>query len=342
MKRDYYEVLGVDKHADAQAIKRAYRKLAKKYHPDSNEGNTRAEELFKEAGEAYDVLSDEKKRKLYDQFGHAAFEGGAGEYGGAQSGGQNGFHGFRGSYGGPAGGFQEYHFEGGENVDDILKNLFGGGLGGGFHGRGYRGADFGGGFKAGSHGSSCGRGPDLEAEIEVDFDLAAFGGEQRIKLQDGGGTVKNLEVHIPAGIPSGKVIRLKGKGNPGAQGGEAGDLLLKVTVKDKPGFRREGQDVHTTVTIPFATAVLGGEATVPTIYGDVVCKIKEGTQSGSKIRLKGKGIVSMNNPSVYGDQYVTVEVQVPVNLSQEARQKLREFEQACAKDAGRRRSGHAA
>lgn len=107
MKRDYYEVLGVDKHADAQAIKRAYRKLAKKYHPDSNEGNTRAEELFKEAGEAYDVLSDEKKRKLYDQFGHAAFDGGAGEYGGAQSGGENGFHGFRGSYGGPAVGYQD-------------------------------------------------------------------------------------------------------------------------------------------------------------------------------------------------------------------------------------------
>lgn len=332
MKRDYYEVLGIDRQADAQAIKKAYRKLAKKYHPDSNEGNARAEERFKEATEAYDVLSDENKRKLYDQFGHAAFDGSAGEYGGAR--GKAAPNGFGGSHGGAAGGFHTHHFEGGEQVDDILKNLFGGGFGGGFGGRGRRGADFGYEFS--------GKGSDLNADIEVGFDQAAFGGKQRIKLQDGSGAVRTLEVDIPAGIPSGKVIRLKGKGNPGLQGGEAGDLLLRVTVKDKPGFRREGQDVCTTVKIPFATAVLGGEATVQTIYGNVVCKIKEGTQSGSKIRLRGKGIVSMNDPSVYGDQYVTVEIQVPVNLNPEAKQKLKEFEQARLKTGDRFQGSHVA
>ena len=322
MKRDYYEILGIDKHADAQAIKKAFRKLAKKYHPNCNEGNAQAAERFKEVNEAYDVLGDEEKRKLYDRFGHAAFDASAGEYQGArdsgfqggfqggfrngfQGGFQNGFqggfqNGFRsGSYTRPGGGFQEYHFEGGEDMDDILKSLFG-------------------------HDSNR-KGSDLKAEIEISFDKAAFGGKERVQLQGSGLEMTVLEVNIPAGIASGKTIRLKGRGNPGTQGAEPGDLLLTVRVKDKPGFRREGQDVYTTVRIPFTTAVLGGEATIPTLYGDVVCKIKEDTQPGSKIRLKGKGIVSMGNPSVYGDQYVTVEIRAPKKLTEEAKQKLREL-----------------
>ena len=154
-----------------------------------------------------------------------------------------------------------------------------------------------------------------------------------IRLQDpsgANGSVQSLKVHIPAGIDSGKSIRLRGKGMPGTNGGENGDLLLKVQVAEKPGYERKGMDVYTTVTVPFTTAVFGGEAVVSTLYGNVLCKIREGTQSGTKIRLKGKGIVSMNNPSVYGDQYVTVQIQVPRHLSAAAESKLREFEAVCA------------
>ena len=366
MKRDYYEVLGVSRNADAAAIKKAYRKLAKKYHPDSNEGNATAAERFKEVNEAYDVLSDEKKRKLYDQFGHAAFEEGAGNYGGAQG---NPFgSGFGGSQGNPFGGgfqgsysdgngYHEFHFENGEDMDDILKNIFGGGFkkskssggfgGSGFGTGGFHGSGFGG-FGSGSNGFGSGfgssgsdfhsqgfggpyssKGEDLHADVTVSFDEAAFGGKKVIRLQSSNGGVQNYEVNIPAGIESGKSIRLKGKGHPGIGGGEAGDLLLKVNVQDKPGYRREGRDVYTTVNIPFTTAVFGGEAKVHTIYGDVLCNIKPGTQSGTKIRLRGKGIVAMNNPSVHGDEYATVQIEVPTNLTPDARRKLKEFEQEC-------------
>ena len=379
LKRDYYEVLGVNKNADAATIKKAYRKLAKKYHPDSNEGNASAAEHFKEVNEAYDVLSDEKKRKLYDQFGHAAFEEGAGNYGNAQ--GSPFGSGFGGSQGGPFGsgfggaqgnpfgggfhgsysdgnGYHEYHFENGEDMDDILKNIFGGGFkkskssggfgssgfgGSGFHGSGFggfgsNGTDgFGSGFGTGGSdfhsqgfgGSYSSKGEDLHAEVTVSFDEAAFGGKKVIRLQSSNGGIQNYEVNIPAGIESGKSIRLKGKGYPGVGGGEAGDLLLKVNVQDKPGYKREGRDVYTTVNIPFTTAVFGGEAKVHTIYGDVLCNIKPGTQSGTKIRLRGKGIVAMNNPSVHGDEYATVQIEVPTNLTPEARRKLKEFEQEC-------------
>ncbi len=361
LKRDYYEVLGVSRNADAAAIKKAYRKLAKKYHPDSNEGNATAAERFKEVNEAYDVLSDDKKRKLYDQFGHAAFEEGAGNYGGSQG---NPFgSGYGGSQGNPFGsgfhgsysdgnGYHEYHFENGEDMDDILKNFFGGGFkkgksSGGFGGNGFGTGGFGsGGSSFGGFGSGFGtggsgfcsqgfggsyssKGEDLHADVTVSFDEAAFGGKKVIRLQSSNGSVQNYEVNIPAGIESGKSIRLKGKGHPGIGGGEAGDLLLKVNVQDKPGYRREGRDVYTTVNIPFTTAVFGGEAKVHTIYGDVVCNIKPGTQSGTKIRLRGKGIVAMNNPSVHGDEYATVQIEVPTNLTPDAKRKLKEFEQEC-------------
>ena len=215
-KRDYYEVLGIGKNADAKEIKKAYRKLAKKYHPDMNPGDKNAEQKFKEITEAYNILSDDEKKKLYDQYGFAAFEEGAGA-GGAYGGGQ------------------------------------------GFHG----------------------------------------------------------------------------------QGGSAGDLLLKVNVTSKPGFERKGMDIYTTANIPFTTAVFGGEAKVSTLYGDVICKIPEGTQSGRKIRLRGKGIVSMKDSTVHGDQYVTVQIQVPQNLSPEAKEKLREFQQVLYKDTQRKRGSAA-
>ena len=345
-KRDYYEVLGVSKTADAAAIKKAYRKLAKKYHPDSNPGNKAAAERFKEVTEAYDVLGDEKKRKLYDQFGHAAFDEGAGQAGGYGNAQGNPFQGgFSGSYTGPNGSYQEYHFQGGEDMDDILKNIFGnfhsqgGSRRSGFHSSGSTGSkNYGGfrdqgfdGFGFGQGGNYSSKGSDVQAEIHVTFDEAAFGGKKLIHLQDSTGAVQSYEVNIPAGIETGKSIRLRGKGSPGAGGGEAGDLLLKVTVDEKPGFRREGMDVYTTVQVPFTTAVFGGEVKIRTLTGEVLCKIKPGTQSGTKIRLKGKGIVSLSNSSVHGDQYAVVEIAVPKNLDSEARQKLKEFEAALEK-----------
>ena len=158
---------------------------------------------------------------------------------------------------------------------------------------------------------------------------------------DGRGTIQSLQVHIPAGIETGKSVRLRGKGMSGRNGGEAGDLLLKVRAGDKPGYERKGVDLYTKVDIPFTTAVFGGEVLVTTLYGNVMCKIQPGTQSGTKIRLRGKGIVSMKNSSVHGDQYVTVQIEVPKYLNPEAKQKLKEFEAACGQTV-RHRNGSVA
>ena len=329
-KRDYYEVLGVARDADAGTIKKAYRKLAKKYHPDTNPGDKQAEQNFKEVTEAYNVLSDPEKKKLYDQFGHAAFEG-AGA--GAGTGGYGDFSGFGGA---GNGGYREYHFTGGgADMDDLFGDLFGDM----FHGR--RGAGFGkSGFQdsrfySGRESGSA-RGADLNTEVTVSFDEAAFGCGKLLNIRRDDGSVQTLQVQIPAGIDDGQSIRLRGKGMPGRGGAQAGDLLMKVHVEQKPGFTRRGMDVYSTVTVPFTTAVFGGEAVVQTINGSVICQIQEGTQSGSRIRLRGKGIVSMKDASVHGDQYVTVQIQVPTDLTPEARQKLREFEAACRKSGGKR------
>ena len=295
-KRDYYEVLGIDKTADPATIKKAYRKLAKKYHPDSNVGNAAAAEKFKEVNEAYDILSDPEKKKLYDQFGHAAFDGTGAA--GAGFDGANGGFGTNGHFSGGFGGFSDA---------------------GGFHG-------FGGGFGA---DAASGKGSDAQAEINISFDDAAFGVERVITLSGTDGSRQNLQIHIPAGIGDGQSIRLKGKGNPGMGSGEAGDLLLKVHVGTRPGYERKGMDVYTSTEVPFMTAVLGGEIIVPTLYGNVSCKIKEGTRCGSKIRLAGRGIVSMKDPKIKGDQYVTIQIAVPQNLTEDAKRKLKEFTDAC-------------
>ena len=319
-KRDYYEVLGIGRNADAKEIKKAYRKLAKKYHPDMNPGDKQAEQKFKEVTEAYNVLSDTEKKKLYDQYGFAAFEEGGNPYSaGGQDAAGNGFHGGFGGFDfgqGGNGGYHVYHFENG--------NM-------GFHSQG----DFGG---FGGRSTQA-KGSDLHSEVNISFEDAAFGCDKMLRLSDpsGSGAVQTLKVHIPAGIEDGKSIRLKGKGNPGFGGGPAGDLLLQVHVASKAGFERKGMDVYTTMEIPFTTAVFGGEAKVSTLYGDVICKIPEGAQTGRKIRLRGKGIVSMKNPSVHGDQYVTIRIQVPQDLSPQAKEKLREFQQICKNDQQRRR-----
>ena len=375
MNKNLYHVLGVSKDASEAEIKSAYRKLARKYHPDLNKDDKDAAEKFKEVSCAYDILGDKEKRQKYDN-NEIDSDGkptgfGAGMGGGAYGfGGGNPFQGgFSGSYTGPNGSYQEYHFQGGEDMDDILKNLFGnfhsqgGSRRSGFHSSGSTGSkgysgfysqgagshgfhgfqDQGfGGFDFGQGGSYSSKGSDVHADIHVSFDEAAFGGKKLIHLQDSTGAVQSYEVNIPAGIETGKSIRLRGKGSPGAGGGEAGDLLLKVTVDEKPGFRREGMDVYTTVQVPFTTAVFGGEVKIRTLTGEVLCKIKPGTQSGTKIRLKGKGIVSLSNSSVHGDQYAVVEIAVPKNLDPEARQKLKEFEAALEKSGRGFRNGNVA
>lgn len=344
-KRDCYEVLGVPRTADAGMIKRAYRKKAKQYHPDSNVGNTQAEEHFKEATEAYAILSDPEKRRLYDRYGFSAFDG---------SGGQDFADGT-----GSGAGRREYHFTEAD-MDDILRDIFGDGFGraghrsadgfeegfagdpagGCYNGFGYGNADgfhrgFGadpmGDFGGFGRGMNRGKGADLHAEIEISFDEAVSGCDKLIHLTDGAGARKSLKVHIPAGIDTGKTVRLRGKGQPGRGGGPSGDLLIQVRAGSRPGFERKGMDLFTTARIPFSTAVLGGEAVVETLSGRVSCRIHPGTQSGTRIRLKGKGVVSMKNASQRGDQYVTIQIDVPKNLSEEARRKLKEFEEACGR-----------
>lgn len=258
-KRDYYEVLGVRRDAEEKEIKHAYRKLAKQYHPDTNAGDRNAEQRFKEATEAYEILSDPEKRKQYDRFG-----------------------------------FDE---------DDFFENLFGGGFG----------------------RRREQRGRDLESELTISFEEAAFGCKKNIRLS--GSFDQQLEVTIPAGIEEGQSVRLKGKGYPGSSfyGTQNGDLFLNIHIAAKPGYERKGLDVYTTEKIPYPTAVLGGEAVFHTLYGDVKCRIPAGTQSGSRIRLRQKGIVSMKNPAVHGDAYVEIQIAVPKNVSPQEAQLLREL-----------------
>ena len=336
-RKDCYEILGVAKDADESTIKKAYRKLAKKYHPDTNAGNPQAEEKFKEINESYAIIGDPEKRKLYDKYGYMAFQEGfdpkkAEEYE---------------KYGGGMGngnGTYEFHFDGtgSEDFGDIFDNIFGGfgGAGSGFGGSGFGGSGFGGsgfggsGFDSSGFGGSgrggfngAGRkGADAQADITISFDEAVTGCDKNITLQDEVGKTQSLRVHIPAGVDTGSKVRLKGQGGRSSGSGNAGDLFLNINVEKKPGFDRKGLDIYTTISIPYTTAVLGGEAIVHTVTGDVSCKIKEGIQSGSKIRLRGKGAPSMKNNSIRGDQYVTVQIQVPRYVSPEARKKLKELE----------------
>lgn len=336
-KRDYYEVLGINRNADTAEIKKAYRKLAKKYHPDTNSGDVSSEQRFKEVTEAYSVLNDPEKRKLYDRFGHAAFEEGFSpnqgqgnvwwdnvEWGNTRQNKAGQGNTGQSSYG-------SFHFEG-NSMDELFQDIFGDIFdsqskeqreGWSRRQSGY--------WDSSRQQDYAMKGRDIEAEVSVSFDEAVFGCDKIITLQEPGeyGQSQSLKVHIPAGIDSGNSVRLRGKGMHGREGGAPGDLFLKVYVGKKAGFERKGNDIYTTISIPYTTAALGGEVRVPTLYGEVACKIREGTQSGSKIRLKGKGVVSMKNPSLHGDQYVSVQIQVPKYLNPEAKQKLREYHQAC-------------
>lgn len=356
-KRDYYEVLGVSRDADDAAIKKAYRQLAKKYHPDTNPGDKEAEAKFKEASEAYAVLSDAEKRRQYDQFGHSAFENG-----------------------GAGGGGFDY-----SNMGDIFSDIFGGGdifgdlFGGGSRRRNsngpMRGADVrksvritfaesvkgtskkidiefkdpcqkcnGTGAKPGTQPETC---PKCGGKGQVVYTQQSFLGMVRNvqpcpdcngtgkiikeKCPDchGSGyinTRKTIEVTIPAGIDNGQSVRIQGKGEPGVNGGPRGDLLVEVVVSRHPILQRQGMDVYSTAPISFAQAALGGEVRITTIDGDVVYEVKPGTQTDTRIRLKGKGIPSLRNKAVRGDQYVTLVVQVPTGLNEAAKEALRQFD----------------
>jgi chaperone protein DnaJ len=354
-KRDYYEVLGVDKNADEAAIKKAYRVLAKKYHPDMNPGDAEAEKKFKEASEAYAVLSDPEKRRQYDQFGHAAFDGGAG---------------------GGAGGFDFNGADFGDIFGDIFGDFFGGGRGR-------------------SAGNGPMKGNTLYTSVKISFEEAIFGCEKTIELtvkepcktcngtgakagtspetcpKCGGkgqvvftqqsffGTVRNVQpcpdckgsgkiikekcpdcrgtgyvsqnkkyaVKIKAGIDNGQVILMPGLGDPGVNGGPRGDVKVEIIVGRHPIFQRQDMNIYSTVPVSFAVAALGGEIMIDTVDGKVIYEVKPGTQTDTKVRLKGKGVPSWRNPEIRGDHYVTLIVQVPSKLSHEAKELLRQFDE---------------
>lgn len=318
--RDYYDVLGVNKNSTKQELKRAYRKLAKKYHPDMNKDNPAAEQMFKEITEAYNVLSDDEKRKLYDKFGHAAFDGSMGDDPGKYADARNSY--FRGN--GGNGRKTEFHYEG--NMDDLFGDMFGD-L---FHNK-----NFGGSGNGSFHFNRSGNGysfmndedNDVESEITVSFREAALGCEKILRID--GAQSNTISVKIPAGINEGQSIRLKGKGR-NSYSGKNGDLLLKVHIAKDNCYTRDGQNVYITQNIPYTTAILGGEARFDTLYGPVKCKVPAGSQNGSKLRLKDKGIVSMKNKNNYGDEYVTLQITVPKHVSAEERElieKLRTIEQ---------------
>lgn len=352
-KRDYYEVLGVSKSATDDELKKAYRKLAKQYHPDANPGNKDAEAKFKEASEAYTVLSDPDKRRQYDQFGHSAFEGGAG------------------------GGFDFTNMDMGDIFGDIFGDLFGGGgrrrsNNGPMKGPNVRaavritfeeavtGVDkeldlnlkeecttcHGTGAKPGTNPETCtkcgGKGQVVYTQqslfgmvrnVQPCPDCRGTGKIVKEKCQDcyGSGYVnkrKKIAVSIPAGIDSGQSIRIREKGEPGINGGERGDLLVEVTVSRHPIFQRQDYDIYSTVPISFAQATLGGDIRINTVDGDVIYTVKPGTQTDTKVRLRSKGVPTLRNKQVRGDHYVTLVVQVPMKLTNEQKELLQKFDDA--------------
>ena len=302
--RDYYEVLGVARTADKAEIDKAYRKLAIQYHPDKNPGDEAAERKFKEASEAYEVLSDEKKRKAYDQFGSAGLK-------------DMGFEGFQDRS-------AEDIFS---HFGDIFGGLFGGGgqagARRGFGTRGGFGSQGGGGFgQAGGFGRArARRGSDYRHKLAIGFAEAALGGERQLTLTlpKAGGVQaeqERISVRIPAGIGDGSTLRLQGKGGPGVGGGPNGDLLLEITVYPHPEFERDGNDIRSTLAVPLKVAILGGKVDVPTVRGDVALKVPPGTSSGAVLRLKGQGVAS--EPP--GDHLVRTAIELPEKIPEALRE----------------------
>lgn len=362
-KRDYYEVLGVSKKASDDEIKKAYRKLAKKYHPDMNPGDKEAEVKFKEASEAYAVLSDEEKRRQYDQFGHAAFEGG---------GGAGGF-----------GGFDFNSMDMGDIFGDIFGDLFGGrsrsrANNGPMKGQNVRAgvritfeeACFGvekelnltlkdtcttchgSGAKPGTSPETCskcgGKGQVVFAQqslfgmvqnVQTCPDCRGTGKIIKEKCPDcsGAGYISNrkkIQVTIPAGIDDGQCVRIRDKGEPGVNGGPRGDLLVEVSVNRHPLFQRQNMDIYSSAPITFAQAALGSDVRIKTVDGEVIYTVKPGTQTDTRVRLRGKGVPSLRNKQVRGDHYVTLVVQVPTKLNSEQKKALEAFDEAMGGSVG--------
>jgi molecular chaperone DnaJ len=294
-KRDYYEVLGVSKNASDDEIKKAYRKLAIKYHPDKNPGNKEAEEKFKEINEAHDVLSDKQKRARYDQFGHAGVNGGAGNpFGNAGnpfSGGNFNFNG------------QTFNFDfGGGGFDDILGSLFGFGSAGARRPR---------------------RGPDYETRITISFEEAIFGTTKEVSVNN-----DDIKIKIPAGIDDGMSIRLRGKGGDAPDGkGEKGDLYVRVRVKPHKTLTREGTLILSEHKIDMVDAALGCEVEVETVDGKVTMKVPAGTNSGTPFKLSGHG-VPFRADGDRGPHIVTIIVETPKNLSRKQKELLEEFKKS--------------
>jgi len=324
--KDYYQTLGVSKAASEKEIKQAFRKLARKFHPDVNPGDKSAESKFKEINEAYEVLGDPEKRKKYDELGAnwrlyeqaqqqgQPWPGGSpfGPYGSNEAGGQGGA--WTINMGGP-GGYrtmteEEMHelFGDQDPFSDFFRTFFGGGVGGREGSRG----------RAGRAARSQ-KGRDIEHPVELTLEEAFHGATRRISIKQGG-HARSVDVRIPAGVKDGSRVRAAGEGEAGSNGGASGDLYLRVQTRPHPVFERKGDDLHTTVAMPLTTAVLGGEAQVPTINGSVRLKIPETTQSGQVFRLKGHGMPVVGKPDQRGDLYATVDVQLPRSLTPEQKQ----------------------
>lgn len=312
-KRDYYQVLGVSRTATADEIKAAYRKLARKWHPDVNKAKNAAEK-FNEIQQAYDILSDKDKRQAYDRFGHLGVEGGMG------AGGRGG-HQYRWtSTGGPGGrgvgGFSG--FDGPEDIGSIFEQLFGAGSGFGGEMRGRRRSQ-----AAGPSSPRPTRGRDLEYSITVTFMTAATGGVEKLRVGHDG-REQTIDLTIPAGIEHGKKLRLRGKGKPGdSSSASPGDLIIKVLVGEHPYYRREGLNILMDVPISITEAVLGASIMVPTLKGEVTIKVPPGTSSGRKLRVPGHGIETEKQKA--GDFLAVIQIKAPADPSDEVRKALEEL-----------------
>ena len=301
MENDYYKVLGVSRDASPDDIKKAYKKLAARYHPDVNPDDKTAKEKFQKVQAAYDVLSDPEKRERYDRYG-SAFE----SMGGGGPGGQ-----WRTYSTGPGGGFEGRDW----------SELFGGG-------EGFGGIDleslFGGAARAGRRRPRKTRGGDVRAELTVDFRTAVLGGRREIALETPSGEPKQVSVTIPAGIEDGKKIRLRGLGLPGSAGGSSGDLLITVHVTPHSDFRREGRDLYLTLPLTIGEAVLGASIDIPTPHGTIALKIPPNSSSGKQLRVKGFGVRPAKGRA--GDLYVDLSIVVPPLIDEQSRQLIEQFE----------------
>ena len=291
---DYYKILGIQKDASAEQIKKAYRKLARKFHPDVNPGDKESERKFKELNEANEVLSHPENRKKYDQYGEN-WKHGEG-YAKAQQQQQRQYQSQQ------QGGFSGADFGEGEDFSDFFQSMFGGNSGG---------------FGRNTRGSASGKfkGQDVSAEINLHLKDAATTHQQTFEING-----KKVRITIPAGVEDGQKIKLKGYGNPGQNGGPNGDLYITFNIKEDPHFKRKGDDLTSEVEIDFYTAVLGGEVLIKTLDGSVNLKVKPETQNGTKVRLKGKGFPRYKKEGEFGDLFVTYMIKIPTNLTEKEKQ----------------------